>query len=299
MAEASKDPVITDLAILTESGPFALPGIPTFWMVSMQSVRGDIAPVMVSGRAPVRDDEIALAPITMRAMNKHVGDTMDKANADAPVGPFKIVGEALISAITPSVGPGNGALVTDSVLTKLDPGNQPYLVVRTDPSVPQSTVVSHLDDTYGTSLTVPGPQDDLRNLRLIAAAPWTIAGLVAALAAATLGHALIVSVRRRRRDFAVLRSLGFTSGQVQQAVSWRALLAGACAVVVGVPVGVIGGRWAWRLVAHDVGLASAPVVPVGWTLVPAAGALALAMLISIGPGISAGRRRLVDLLRAE
>ena len=78
VAEASKDPLITDLALLTETGPFVVPGIPTFWMVSMQSVRGDIAPVMVSGRAPVRDDEIALAPITLRAMNKHVGDTMDK-----------------------------------------------------------------------------------------------------------------------------------------------------------------------------------------------------------------------------
>ena len=175
----------------------------------------------------------------------------------------------------------------------------PYLVVRTDPSVPQSLVIAHLNDTYGTSLTVPGPQDDLRNLRLISAAPWTITGLVAALAAATLGHALIVSVRRRRHDFAVLRSLGFTSGQVQQAVSWRALLAGACAVVVGVPLGVIGGRWAWRLVAHDLGVASAPVVPIGWALIPAAAALALAMVISIGPGISAGRRRLVDVLHTE
>jgi ABC-type lipoprotein release transport system permease subunit len=299
VAEASKDPLITDLALLTETGPFTLPGIPTFWMVSLQGVRGDIAPVMVSGRAPIKDDEIALAPITLRAMNKHLGDTMAKANPGAPVGPFRIVGEVLISSVTPSVGPGSGALVTESARAKLDPATSPYLVVRTDPSVPQSTVVAHLDDKYGTSLTVPGPQDDLRNLRLISAAPWTIAGLVAALAAATLGHALSVSVRRRRHDFAVLRTLGFTSGQVHKAVSWRALLAGACAVVVGVPVGVIGGRWAWHLVAHDVGLASAPVVPIGWALIPAAGALALAVLISVGPGLSAGHRRLVDLLRAE
>ena len=106
-------------------------------------------------------------------------------------------------------------------------------------------------------------------------------------------------VRRRRHDFAILRSLGFTSGQVQRAVSWRALLAGACAVVVGVPAGVIGGRWAWRLVARDVGLTSAPVVPVGWAVIPAVAAIAITVLISIGPGVSAGRRRLVDVLRTE
>ena len=52
-------------------------------------------------------------------------------------------------------------------------------------------------------------------------------------------------VRRSDGTIGVLRSLGFTRGQVARALCWRASLLATMAVVVGVPVGVVAGRWGW------------------------------------------------------
>jgi ABC-type lipoprotein release transport system permease subunit len=42
---------------------------------------------------------------------------------------------------------------------------------------------------------------------------------VGVLALATIAHLLITSVRRRRRDLAVLRTIGFTRAQVRSTVA--------------------------------------------------------------------------------
>lgn len=59
------------------------------------------------------------------------------------------------------------------------------------------------------------------------------------LAAAALGHVVATSVTRRRRDLAVLRSLGFTGHQLGATVVWQASSFVVAALVVAVPVGVL------------------------------------------------------------
>lgn len=308
--EAAKaDPFLTDLSLVTDSGPLELPGVPTFSVVSVQPQRGSIAPVIVAGRAPGTDDEIALGPLTMRAMGLRIGDTLpslptlvgegDDQSVAGSVGPFTVVGEALVGAVNPSVGPGNGVIVTEAVRSRIDTAVSPYLVARVDSRVPRRRLLDHLVTAYGTSVSLPGRQDDLRNLDRIASAPWVIAGLVAALAIAAVGHALVTTVRRRRREMAVLRSLGFTSRQVVGALAVRAVLVAATAVSIGVPLGVVAGRWAWRLVTREIGLAAGPVVVVGWIVIAATAAFVVLLVASLGPAISSARMPLVDALRAE
>ena len=70
-----------------------------------------------------------------------------------------------------------------------------------------------------------------------------LAGLLALLAAAALAHLLVTSVRRRRRDLAILKSLGFVRGQVSAAVAWQATTVALLALAVGLPLGVALGRW--------------------------------------------------------
>jgi putative ABC transport system permease protein len=214
------------------------------------------------------------------------------------VGPLRIVGEALINSDDAAVGPGEGVLVTESLRRRLDPSVSPSILLRADPAVPPETVVRSLSEKFD-DVGVPSPQYDIQALTQVRTAPWVIATLVSLIAVGALAHALTLAVRRRRRDFAVLRSLGFTRQQVTSAVAWRAVLVAGSALVIGVPLGLVGGRWAWELVADRVGLAlPARVDPVfvGLTL---GAVIAAVMALSIGPGLLAGRGRVADALRSE
>ncbi|MCU1364914.1 MAG: hypothetical protein JWN39_553 [Ilumatobacteraceae bacterium] len=309
VAAAKADPYLTDLALVTASGPFQLPGVATFWAVSMQPQRGSMGPTVVSGRPPTADDEIAIAPLTMRAMGLHIGDSLtslptllgDGSDGSAPgsVGPFSVVGEVLVGAVDPSVGPGNGVIVTEAVRSRIDTAGSPYLVVRTNPTMSRTEVIDHLVATYGSAVVLPGRQDDLRNLDRVASSPWIVAWLIVALALAAVGHALVTSVRRRRRELAVLRSLGFTSTQVIGSIVWRSVLVALTAVLIGVPLGIVAGRWTWGRVVRDVGLASGAVLPGPWIAAVIAGVLVIIPVLSLWPGVRAARTPLVEALRTE
>src|SRR6266480_7742314 len=69
------------------------------------------------------------------------------------------------------------------------------------------------------------------------------------------------AVRRRRRDLAILKTIGFVRGQVQAAVAWQATAFAVAALVVGIPLGIGAGRWWWTLFAQRMGIVPAPVVP--------------------------------------
>jgi hypothetical protein len=71
------------------------------------------------------------------------------------------------------------------------------------------------------------------------------------------------------------------------------------AALLGVPLGIAGGRWAWRLVADKLGVASGPVVPSTPVLAIAAGALLAANLAAAGPGWAAARIQPAAVLRSE
>ena len=68
--------------------------------------------------------------------------------------------------------------------------------------------------------------------------------------------------------------------------------------VVGLPLGLIGGRWAWIASARAIGVVTTPVVSVLLPVVVLA-ALGAAVLTSLGPARQARRLRTVDALRTE
>ena len=49
---------------------------------------------------------------------------------------------------------------------------------------------------------------------------------------------LTASVRRRRRDLALLKTLGFTRRQLAAAVSWQSTVPVAIGTALGVPLGI-------------------------------------------------------------
>jgi ABC-type antimicrobial peptide transport system permease subunit len=106
-------------------------------------------------------------------------------------------------------------------------------------------------------------------------------------------------VRRRRRDLAVLRALGFTGRQVRATVSWMAVTVVVAALIAGIPLGVVGGRLAWLALSSQLGLQPAPVLaPVPLAVLAAAGIL-LSVAVAAIPGTAASRACPATVLRTE
>jgi hypothetical protein len=73
----------------------------------------------------------------------------------------------------------------------------------------------------------------------------------------------------------------------------------AIALLVGLPLGVAFGRWAWVTLAHQIGVVSEPVTPVPPVLLIIPATVLLANLIAVAPAWIAARIRPALALRAE
>ena len=87
--------------------------------------------------------------------------------------------------------------------------------------------------------------------------------------------------------------------QVLGVVSWQASALAVAALLVGLPLGVVAGRWSWALFAGSVGVAGQADVPVPLVLLAIPAALLLASLIAAAPGWAAARIRPALILRSE
>src|SRR5205814_10346245 len=103
----------------------------------------------------------------------------------------------------------------------------------------------------------------------------------------------------RRRDLAVLKTLGFSRRQVGATIAWQATTLVAVSLLVGIPLGIAGGRWAWAFFANRLGVGPEVVLPVLAVALVVPVALALANLIAALPGRSAARTRPAMVLRTE
>lgn len=153
----------------------------------------------------------------------------------------------------------------------------------------------------GYSVAVLGVQRpaEIVNYRGMGATPVILAAGLAAGALAALALTLAASVRRRRHDLALLKTLGFTQRQLASAVAWQASVAAVIGVVIGVPAGVVLGRQLWGLFARAIYAVPEPTVPVWPVILIVPGALVLANIAAAVPGRIAARTPAAGLLRAQ
>jgi hypothetical protein len=217
---------------------------------------------------------------------------------------MRVVGRsALVN--TDAVGVGSGAILTLDGLRRLesDPGSgYGVFYVRYAPGVDPVTAMGSLRrPASGLSqvVVVARPPSDVENLGRVGGLPGVLAGLLALLAASTLAHLLVTSVRRRRRDLAVLKTLGFVRHQVSAAVAWQATTVALVALAAGLPLGVALGRWSWSLLIDRIGLGAEPVTPWPVLLAAALVTVLVANLVAAWPGRMAARTRPAVALRSE
>jgi ABC-type lipoprotein release transport system permease subunit len=140
---------------------------------------------------------------------------------------------------------------------------------------------------------------EIENYRTIGIIPNLLALALALGAIVALGLTLIASVNRRRRDLALLRTLGFTGRQLLSAVAWQASVAGAIGAIFGIPLGILVGRWLWTLFANNIYAVPRPTVPFIPLVIVALSALVLANLVAALPGRSAARTSAGQVMRGE
>ena len=129
--------------------------------------------------------------------------------------------------------------------------------------------------------------------------PAVLASGVASGAVVTLGLTLAATVRRRRRDLALLKTLGFTHRQLATTVAWQASFVSLLGIVVGIPLGIALGRWLWILFAREIFAVPDPAVPVLAVVLVGIGAVVLANVVAAIPGRIAARTSTALLLRSE
>jgi ABC-type lipoprotein release transport system permease subunit len=122
--------------------------------------------------------------------------------------------------------------------------------------------------------------------------------VLALLAVGTFTHVLVTSVRRRRRELAILKTLGLRRPQLLWVVGWEATSLAGAAMLAGLPLGLLAGRWSWALFAGALGVPGGADIPVLLVLLSIPVTWVLAILIAAGPA-RAARVRPAAVLRAE
>ena len=281
--------------------------------VTFIPVVGGLDAVSVEGRAPQGDDEIALGTKTMAQLHLKIGDSVRgfAENIDAAPVPLRVVGKAVLPPGRFVGRLGVGVVVNKPTLDRMAGVangfqlRRPYIIsvqFRSGVSVPGATrrlAVALLASDPQFALQRPPQPADLVNFGRIQNLPLILAAILALLAAATMAHLLVSSVRRRRTDLALLKMLGFDRGQVRRAVAWQATTLAVIAAVVGIPLGVAAGRTGWNLLATGLGTVVAPVTPVALLVALVPATIILAILMAAGPAAIASRVRPAVALRGE
>jgi hypothetical protein len=268
-------------------------------LLAMESRKGSITPAMIAGRAAERPDEIVLGTRTLRDAGRAIGDSVDVALGDTTAR-YEIVGRAVFPDFAGGARLGDGAQMSLAGFRRLQrdaPGD--LVLVRVTPDARGAALLDGFKQQLALNVYLPVKPADLAELDRIGGLPSVLAALLALMAIGTLAYALASAVRRRRRDLAILKVLGFPRAQVSASVAWQANAIAAIAIVIGIPVGIAAGQFAWRLFANQLGVPARPAVSAIALVVVVVATLVLANLTALVPARLAARTRASVALRAE
>jgi putative ABC transport system permease protein len=150
-------------------------------------------------------------------------------------------------------------------------------------------------NSYATPVRPP----EIVNAEAMRRGPLILAGMLAVASLAALALAIGATVNARRRDFAIYRAMGFTRRQVASSVRWQALTTVVVGVAIGIPAGVLIGRWTWRRYAGALGIAldvTTPLLLLGAVVVVATIA---ALIAAARPARIASRLRPAEILHTQ
>ncbi len=286
--------------------------------MTLDRVKGDLAPTVIEGREPRAADEVALGHDTLDGLGVSIGSMVDVASRSARSTarlPFRVVGVVLFPTIDFSFPLADGAAFTVEGGERLDLGDPDRndagferLLIRWAPGVDADAALRRLNEdapegpgpiVADTSVHFPEAPPEVNGLGDVKLFPALAATALVVLGAMATSHALLLTVRRRRLELGVLSALGFAPRQRRLVIATQATTLACVALAIGVPIGAIGGRLIWATIAGSMGVATDAAFPVGLLAAGAAAMIVVLNLIGAVPLRSAGRLRVAEALRSE
>ncbi|MET0628246.1 MAG: ABC transporter permease [Acidimicrobiia bacterium] len=273
----------------------AVPGL------AASRVKGDLGPTILRGRSVRHDDEIVVGGDTFDQLGVDLGDRVEVqiAGSDStqPLR-LRVVGVATFAPVaqigTDQPRLGTGALLRRATFerlagaaddrpewtaARLAPGADPAALIARNPNgVPDALQMR-------TRWFTDAQPAELRQVESVRSLLYLAVIISAILALGLIGHALLSLTRDRRRELAVLTAIGFTRRQRGEAAAWQAVPLGALVTIVGVPLGIVIGRFAFGVFARSLAVDDRTAFPAGLALALVLGALiasALGALVAAG-----------------
>jgi hypothetical protein len=306
-AKLAADPRVADIAV-TQRGELTLPtpsgAEAQVSAIGLDGLSGPPAATVLRGRAPVGPGEVAFGSATLRSLDLDIGDRVGATGACGATG-LAVVGEVSLPLLGQGGDADTGAMLAMATFDQLCAGDllgeldsDTNLLVQLRDGVDAGAVLAEwrAAGLPADLRQVPGSITALQDIRQV---PLIVAGLVGLLGLATAGYALLLGVRRRGHDLAVLRAIGLRPGEAAGVVRWQAATLAVVAILVGVPLGLVLGRVVWVAMAEPVHVVVRTDVAVVWLTVLAVALVGTSQVLSLWPGHRAACLRPAALLRSE
>jgi hypothetical protein len=313
------NPTVSKITYGGEGKYLKINGVPVE-SIYVDVAKGPMAYTLVSGHYPTRVGQMDLGQTSLAQTKTHVGSRVSVSVVNTEgvthTQPVTVVGTVVIPPSANIGGLGDGVLLSikglESVACPTGKSAQPCvkainkaLQSNNSWSVAIGVVsgragrrtVAHLQREFAPYFNVQTRPTNLVNFGQAVDFPLLLGVTLALFGAATLAHLLFVSVTRRRRQFALLKVLGFVRRQVSAAMCWQATTIAVIGVAFGVPIGLIVGKIVWRNFAASLGALPLAVVPLSTILQLAAVIIVGGNLLALVPATLAARIRPAEALR--
>jgi predicted lysophospholipase L1 biosynthesis ABC-type transport system permease subunit len=270
-------------------------------LVRFEPVKGNLMPRLLSGRLPRAPDEIMLGRRSADSLRRHVGDEVRLRGAQGAA-TLRVVGIGVVPGIGGIDGVGDGGVVTPAGFARVNGASDTNVAAVTTRADVSTASARRLAGRIGSQTPPAGGEGlppTIANVARIRRVPIALAALLGVLALMTMLHALYMSIRSRRLDLAIMKSLGANRPWIARVAHWQATLLAMVPLLVGVPLGVLAGARLFRVFADRIGAVPDPTIPTVALSVIVLGALALANLAALLPARRARRLPTATLLRVE
>ncbi len=265
-----------------------------------------LSPTLLEGRTPGTDHEIVLGTSTLRRIGRHVGQMVT-----VTVSGHRFLDRIVGRAVFPNFGQGGftptdlgqGAETTAAVLRPqaVPAGGRPgfeFVLVRFGPSKHRAADIAGFKRSMAgfcqtlqpsTCVVTDQRPNGVTDYARIDGTPEVLAVLLA----------VVMSGRRRRHDFAILKALGLLRRQVSSITAWQVTTLTGIALLAGLPLGVAAGRWSWALFGRSLGIPADAITPVVVVLLMVPTVIFVANAVAFWPGRATARLSAAQVLRTE